>query len=141
MIHKILLPTDGSAQAEPTIRYALELAASLHAEIIVMYAFDPAKPLRKGSNLLADNLRQSLQQEAREIAQEIGERLRAGGLTVNALAVEGNPVEAILSAIQTETPDLVVMGIRGKPRLTGLFTHRVTDLVLRHSPIPVLIVK
>lgn len=141
MIHKILLPTDGSSQAESTIQYTLALAATLHAEIVVMYAYDPVKPLRKGSNQLADDFRQSLQQEAREIAQEIGERLREQGLTVNALAVEGNPAEAILSAIHTETPDLVIMGIRGESGFTGMFVQSVTEHVLRHSPVPILIVK
>lgn len=141
MINRILLPTDGSEQAEQTIRFATDLAKTLNAEVIIMYAFNSVKPLRKRSSMLADDFRSSLEEDAREIAQEIAERLREQGLTVNALVVEGNPAEAILHAIHAETPDLVVMGAREEGGLTGLFVSSVAEHVVRHSPAPVLVVK
>ncbi len=141
MLNRILLATDGSLHAENTIHFATNLAKALQAELIVMYAFDAVKPLRKRPSGLADEYRALLEEEAKETAQEIAERLREQKLRVNALAVEGSPGEAILRAIHTETPDLVVMGAREESGLSGLFVSSVAEYVVRHSPVPVLVVK
>lgn len=141
MINRILLPTDGSPHAEHTIRFAIDLATRLNAELIVMYAYGAVKALRRRGGDVAEEYRLSLEEEAKELVQEIAERLRAEGLTVNGLAVEGNPAEAILRAVESEMPDLVVMGARGENLLAALFQTSVAEMVVRHSPAPVLVVK
>lgn len=106
-----------------------------------MYAYGAVKALRRRGGEVAEEYRLSLEQEAKELVQEIAERLRAEGLTVNGLAVEGNPAEAILRAVESEMPDLVVMGARGENLLAALFQTSVAEMVVRHSPAPVLVVK
>lgn len=141
MIQRILLPTDGSEYAEKTIEMAITLAKKLDAMVIVMYAYDALKPLRKRSSMLTDDVRHSMEKEATELVQEVAARLQAQELTVQALAVEGHPAEAILRAIQAESPDLVVMGARGEGGFVGLMMGSVAENVVRHSPVPVLVVK
>ncbi|MBI3241238.1 MAG: universal stress protein [Chloroflexi bacterium] len=140
MIKKLLLPTDGSEHAERTVQYATELAKMSGATIVALYAFNPPVSLRSRGAMM-EEFRASLAEEAREIIAEVGERLKAEGLQVTALAVEGPAAEAILRATEDEKPDLIVMGSRGNGGLPGLPLGGVAERVVRMSPVPVLVVK
>lgn len=141
MFQKILLPTDGSENAEKTIQYAIQLAQLSQATIIVMYAYNPQLALRKRAALAAEAFRASLQEEAMEIVTEVAERIKAVGLAVSALAVEGAPAEAILHASADVQPDLIIMGSRGGGGLPGLALGSTAERVVRHSTVSVLVVK
>ncbi len=141
MFQKILLPTDGSENAEKTIQYAIQLAQLSQATIIVMYAYNPQLALRKRAAVAAEAFRASLQEEAMEIVTEVAERIKAAGLAVSALAVEGAPAEAILHASEDVQPDLIIMGSRGGGGLPGLALGSTAERVVRHSMVSVLVVK
>jgi len=141
MIQKILLPTDGSEYAEKTIRYALNLAKALGANIEVMYAFQPSTSLRKRAAMMMEEYRKALEEDAQEIVTEVAERFRSEGLTVSATVVEGPAAEAILRAIDELKPSLVVMGARGGGGFTNVLLGGVAEQVIHHSPVPVLVVK
>ena len=141
MFQKILLPTDGSENAEKTIQYAIQLAQLSQATIIVMYAYNPQLTLRKRAAVAAEAFRASLQEEAMEIVTEVAERIKAAGLAVSALAVEGAPAEAILHASEDVQPDLIIMGSRGGGGLPGLALGSTAERVVRHSMVSVLVVK
>jgi nucleotide-binding universal stress UspA family protein len=141
MFQKILLPTDGSENAEKTIQYAIQLAQLSQATIVVMYAYNPQLALRKRAAVAAEAFRASLQEEAMEIVTEVAEHIKAAGLAVSALAVEGSPAEAILHASEDVQPDLIIMGSRGGGGLPGLALGSTAERVVRHSTVPVLVVK
>ena len=141
MTNKILLPTDGSEHSENTIQYAINHAKLTGASIVVMYAYNPQLIFRKRGTLVAEELKSSLEEDAREIVEDVSERLKTEGLSVSALAVEGPPAEAILRAIEEEKPDLVVMGSRGASGLPGLTLGSVAEKVVRYSPVTVVVVK
>lgn len=140
MIQKLLLPTDGSEHAERTVRYAVNLAKMSGAAVVALYAFNPPITLRRQGAMM-EEFRASLEEEAKEIIAEVGERLRAEGLQVTTLAVEGPAAEAILRAAEDEKPDLIVMGSRGSGGFPGLPLGGVAERVVRMSPVPVLVVK
>jgi nucleotide-binding universal stress UspA family protein len=141
MIQKILIPTDGSEFADKAFIYALELAKLTKANVIVMNAFQSPPILRKRGAFMMEELRSSLEEEAKEIVSKASERLISEGLMVSALVIEGPPAEAILRAIEEVTPDLIVMGSRGSGGIPGLRLGSVVERVMRHSPTPVLVVK
>ena len=142
MIGKILLPTDGSDHAERTIRHAIELAKLSGASIVAMYAYNPELFLhRKQGALTMEEVKATLEQDAKERVAKVAERLQAEGITVDALAVEGPPDEAILLAIKEEKPDLVVMGSHGSGNLFSKMLGSVAESVVRYSPVTVTVVK
>ena len=141
MFKKILLPTDGSEHADKTIQQAIDLAKLTGAELLVMYAYNtPFMPRRRGA-IAVEELKSSLEEEAKEIISEVAARVQAAGISVSALAVEGSPAEAILRMVEAEQPDLIVMGSRGDGGLPGLRLGSVDDRVVRHSPVAVLVIK
>jgi nucleotide-binding universal stress UspA family protein len=141
MITKILLPTDGSESAEKAMHYAIELAKLTQAEILVLHAYQPVPILRKRGTIALEEYKQSLLEEATEIATDTAEPIKAAGIKVEILLVEGQAAEAILQAAEQEAADLVVMGSRGSGGLPGLRLGSVVDRVVRHAAAAVLVVK
>jgi nucleotide-binding universal stress UspA family protein len=140
MIQKILLPIDGSEHADKTVQYAIDLAKLAGSHVVVMYAYNaPIVPRRRGA-FAVEELKSSLEEEAKEIVGEVAVHIQAAGLTVSAVAVEGWPAEAILCMVEDEHPDLIIMGSRGGG-LPDLRMGGVADCVVHHSPVPVLVVK
>jgi nucleotide-binding universal stress UspA family protein len=69
----------------------------------------------------------------------VAERIAAEGLKVSALAVEGEPVEAILRIAETEHPDLIVVGSHSEGAGVALL-DTVAERVVRRSSVSVLVV-
>ena len=65
---------------------------------------------------------------------------RTAGVAYDALAVTSDrPHEAILGAAEAQGCDLIFMASHGHRGLTGLIVGSVTQKVLSHSTIPVLV--
>ncbi|MCC6500326.1 MAG: universal stress protein [Anaerolineales bacterium] len=141
MIKKILLPTDGSEHAAKTVAYAIDLAKLLKASVEVMYAYQPSAVLRKRAAAMMEEYKRAIEEDAKEIVEEVAEKLKAEGLQVSALVVEGPAADAILRAAEDSNPDLIVMGSRGEGGFTSMLLGGVTAQVVNYSKVPVLVVK
>jgi nucleotide-binding universal stress UspA family protein len=78
---------------------------------------------------------------AEGVANEVGERLQAHGLTVRVWARQGDPAEEIRAAIATDQPDLLVLGARGRSRLAQLLLGSVSSQFIDEAGEPVLIAR
>ena len=88
-----------------------------------------------------EGLRQGEVLAAQRIANEVGERLQQGGLTVRTWARQGDAAEEILAHIELEQPDLVVVGPRGRSGLALLLLGSVSNQVIASSDRPVLVAR
>lgn len=70
-------------------------------------------------------------------------KLRAAkkGILFKYVIVYGSPVEEILRTAKSKKFDLIVIGARGKGKVSELFLGSVSNAILHKSAIPVLIVK
>jgi nucleotide-binding universal stress UspA family protein len=136
-IHRILLATDLSPASAGATDQALELARSLHADLLVVSVIDSATPLSSGPVPRMDQRR-----AAREFAaQAIVVQGRRIGVSVAFHVWEGEPGPAIVEAAQSEGADMIIVGTRGRNRVERLVLGSVSDHVVRHAPCPVLIVR
>jgi nucleotide-binding universal stress UspA family protein len=55
--------------------------------------------------------------------------------------LEGPPAEAILNVVEVREIDLVVMGTRGRGRLTTMLLGSQSQKVLSHAKCPVMMVR
>ncbi|MFH1635561.1 MAG: universal stress protein [Chloroflexota bacterium] len=55
--------------------------------------------------------------------------------------LEGPPAEAILNVADTRGNDLIVMGTRGRGRLSGLLLGSQSQKVVAHAHCPVLLIR
>jgi nucleotide-binding universal stress UspA family protein len=139
-ISSILVPFDGSAGAERGLAYAEMVAQITNAEISVLVAFDPPMTVRRRGILLVEQQRAELEEDARELATEAAEALIQRGSRAKAIIVRGDPVQAILEAIDSDEPDLVVIGRRGLNQIEGVMLGSVSMRVATHATVPVLLV-
>ena len=144
MFKKILVPTDGSAQAALAAKTAAELARSTGAEIVGVYVIDPFPYIGIG-DASAVGL-QAYLAEAKSAAGQaldmLAKACKAHEVPFAGDTIERNVVhEGILETASAENCDLIVMGSHGHRGIKSLILGSVAQKVLAHATQPVLIVK
>jgi len=145
MFKHILIPTDGSDVAAKAIDAGVRLAAEMGAKVTGFHAEQPrpthlyAKGYAVEKDLIAELDRRSHQFAERCVAQ-VADAARADGVPFEALVVKSTrPYEAIIQAALERKCDAIFMASHGHRGLDGLLLGSVTQQVLTHSKIPVLV--
>lgn len=76
--------------------------------------------------------------EAVDSVKNLGEK---NGINVEPVLLEGNPSEELIRYAEEEEMDIVVMGTLGKTGLDKLLLGSVAEKMVRHSKIPVMVVR
>ncbi len=143
MFQHILLPVDGSATALKAADAAIELAATMDARITVLHVVHvyPYAGLGEG---YAEGLAQYLaaaNAAANHAVAQARNRIDAAGLTFESRVVESNAVwRGVLDGAASSGADVIVMGTHGHGKIDRLLLGSVTQRVLAHSPVPVMVV-
>lgn len=145
MYKRILVPYDGSAPSRAGLREAVELAADSGATLVVLHVVSEL-PLLMGSEAgvnygeLADLLMtagRGLAQEAAGVADKACVKCETKVVDGGATAV----CDVILDQVAAQHCDLVAMGTHGRRGLKRLTLGSDAELVVRRSPVPVLLAK
>ncbi len=148
---RLLVPFDGSHNAERALAWAELVASRADAEVIVVVAFEQPLTMRGRGAAYIETIRDELSEEATQLATEAVELLRAHGVNARGIVVKGEPARAILDTAEDEGAELIVIGrsgvtaeLRGLAgaldRFRELLQGGVTNKVTNHAPIPVLVV-
>lgn len=136
---KLLVPVDGSDNADLACRHALGLAKTGGAEIVLLNCYGEL-PLTIGGEardlIIADS-----EAEGQRILAPSIKLCGEAGIRYKALVRSGGPGRTIVQVAEQEKCDLIVMGSRGLSDFSGMVMGSVSHRVLRHSAIPVLIVR
>lgn len=156
MFKKILVPLDGSEFGEKALKIAREMAVDMDSEIYLTqavealeetYILDPSKNVVsvRESVSLPHRQRIALTNPILNVANDyldaLAHKLQAEGIKVRTHVMEGKAAEAILDYSDTIQPDVIVMTTHGRSGLNRTLLGSVTDRVLRHGKIPVLVVR
>lgn len=144
MFKKILLPSDGSAQAHKAAETAVDLAKSQGAEIVGVYVVDPYPFIGVGdtSALALEAYMTEAQTAAAHSLNFIRSLCEEKGVSFGGATIERSTAyEGILETAKAEGCDLIVMGSHGRKGLQALILGSVAQKVLTHATIPVLVVK
>ncbi len=140
-ITRVLVPVDGSENSLRAIDVAVELAASAGAEVVVGHAINlgEAAMLSGGEAQLLAGCLELVKEKGQHVLAEalarIGNRVPA-----SSQIGEGEPVEAIAQLVAEVKPEFVVCGSHGRTGLNRAFMGSVAESVLRHAPVPVIVV-
>jgi nucleotide-binding universal stress UspA family protein len=151
---KVLLATDGSAEAELAGRSAAELADKTGSELHVVHVFGimPWYPIYpEGTDLdeteleeqqVEEDLQRISEQRARELLDAEVEKLRSvGGTVAQAHLREGGPAQEIVGLAEEIGAGLIVMGSRGIGGIKRALMGNISDSVVRHAHCPVMVVR
>ena len=140
---KILLATDGSAEAQLAASTAADLAQRTNSELHVatVGADLPLYELPDYPARFEDVLREQRRQ-AQEVLEQQVKKIEESGGTVNEKHLrEGRADEEIIFLAQEIGAGLIVMGSRGQGRIRRALMGSVSDSVVRHAHCPVTIVR
>jgi nucleotide-binding universal stress UspA family protein len=145
MYSRILVPVDGSPPSECGLREALRIAIATRAKVVVLNVvnefpilMDPVA-LASYSQLLA-----ALRSAGEEIAAKAGKAVTDAGVECEIVVVDATSGAAATSIVEQAVArhcDLIVMGTHGRRGMKRLALGSDAELVVRHSPVPVLLVK
>jgi nucleotide-binding universal stress UspA family protein len=144
MIKKILVPTDFSEQAENALRVAADLAKKHNSEIYLLHMLElPMQLVDGASGGSKSDLPEALffMKLAHQKFENMMNASFLEGITVHETAEFDGAFEGIMNYAKKYEIDLVVMGSHGTSGLQGLFIGSNTEKVVRHSEIPVLVIK
>jgi nucleotide-binding universal stress UspA family protein len=137
-MNRIMIATDGSANAWAAVEEGIELASEVGAEVTFV-------TVRHGVPLLGDPWYQRHLTDQLGHAREVLDRAQAEaerhGVKCDAEILEGDPASCIIDAARYRDADLVVVGSRGHGALTSAVIGSVSRAVMGHSQVPVMIVR
>jgi nucleotide-binding universal stress UspA family protein len=137
VFRNILVAYDGSADAEHALGQAIALAADQHARLALLTVVPPVSPMvALGADVAqcAAAVERASEAILREAAGRVPQDI---GLTTR--LAEGPADRAIIHAAADGCHDLIVMGSRGRGRLRGALLGSVSQSVLHHAAVPVLV--
>lgn len=159
MIHHVLVPTDGSENAERAVRFSAQVAdRRQQAEVTVVYVhlrvthaplgasvLTPENPVEL-SPAFVEEVKSAELAHAEEIVNRAVAEIR-GLVTSPDVSVSGRVVEhtrvdeGILQAAEDTHADIIVVGTRGLSPLRSAIMGSVSHSLIEKAACPVLIVK
>jgi nucleotide-binding universal stress UspA family protein len=135
---RILLATDGSAEAELAATTAADLAKSTGSELHVVHVGE----LRPTFLAQTEVEPAQLEREAQQLLDEAVRRVEGAGSPVEEAHLRlGRADEEIVDLADDMGAGLIVMGSRGHGRIRRALMGSVSESVVRHAHCPVTIVR
>lgn len=136
---KILIAYDGSVGARRALdwgaRLARNSAESSISVISVAPTLEATEPIKDAVDPSSDTGKH------RKELEEAAATLAAAGLKADTILRAGNPAEEIIVAAATGGFDLIVIGNHGKSAIERFLMGSVSERVMRHATLPVLIAR
>ena len=146
MYRNILIATDGSALADKAVSHGLALAKSVGAKVTALTVEAPfnvydvrESKMGQMSEAFAHHAEHS-KQHAAHVLDRVAKAAAANGLSCETVQVEhDHPYQAIITTAKNKASDLIVMASHGRSGISAVLLGSVTNKVLTHTSIPVLV--
>ena len=140
----ILIATDGSPIGNKAARAGVALAKALGARVTAYHAVEELQPLYVEGYMMDQAMMDDLDARAKALGekrvQAIAKIAKAAGVRFNALVRKANTAyEGIIAAARKQRCDVIFMASHGRRGLSRLMMGSVTQQVLTHSKIPVVV--
>jgi nucleotide-binding universal stress UspA family protein len=145
MYERILIPTDGSAIARHAIKTGVSLAKALRATVVGYYAVQPIERIyyTQGAGIRAAQVK-AVEAELRQTGEQYLEQIRkaaaaAGVACETVITSPAQPFQGIIDAARKQRCDAICMASHGRGMIGSALLGSVTQKVLTHSKIPVVV--
>jgi nucleotide-binding universal stress UspA family protein len=150
MFRKILVCLDGSSLSEQILQYASEEAIGADREVVLMRAV----PLSHSTTIAVPGVISSIppsppssqqlaaeETEAKEYLDAKAKSLKKIGIKTECVVLVGNPGESIVNYANKNKIDLIAIATHGRSGLKRMLFGSVTEYVIKHSKLPILLIK
>ncbi|XP_046578840.1 universal stress protein in QAH/OAS sulfhydrylase 3'region-like [Haliotis rubra] len=145
-VRNVLIAMDGSDIAVRAFDWYVKEIYRPHDHVIFVHCPEHRASIQSvmmGDSLTVEaELAAVLAEEATRIKSmvaELGEKLKKAKITGKVKCVYGTPGEVIVQVAEDEKAELIITGTRGLGAIRRTFLGSVSDYVVHHSNVPVLI--
>jgi nucleotide-binding universal stress UspA family protein len=132
----ILVPTDFSDVSKRALEYAKTLAKQGNSELLLAHVTPAANLITTPEAAWIDAMEiEGLEQQQLE---QNGAALRCEGCRARTISLVGSLCDELLSTIEQNKVDLIVLGTHGKTGVERLLLGSDAETLLRHAPCPVI---
>ena len=147
MYRHILVPTDGSTLANKAVAEGVKLASALSSRLTFLTVFVPFASLADHDHAFAgmpETVRRPalayLEAEGREALAAASSVAKSAGVIADTLWIESDhPYEAIIDTAKSKGADLILMASHGRSGAKAVLLGSITQKVLSHTQLPVLV--
>jgi nucleotide-binding universal stress UspA family protein len=141
---KVLFCTDFSENADHAFDYAYGIAKRDEGLLYILHVI-PENPHREFvdgflGDEVAEKVQRAIQEDLDTNYQEHYISKIPEGISFEIVTKSGKEAKEILKFVKKEQADLIVMGTHGRAGMEHVFFGSVTEKVIRHSPISVLVI-
>jgi nucleotide-binding universal stress UspA family protein len=146
-INKIMVACDFSEYSIKALKYAIDLAENLKADIIITNVINEkdVNSIRMAAmysgaisedEFIKDKTESRLQQ-----LDKLIEEISSGHIPIKKLFKIGIPFRELIQAVKDEDVDLVVMGPKGRSNLEDILFGSTAEKMFRHCPVTLVSVR
>ncbi|KRM40367.1 universal stress protein [Lentilactobacillus parafarraginis] len=138
MYNNILVPIDGSDNANKALDVALDLNKAFGSKITVLTVIHN---IHYDSESLRSELYEGLLTNAHKLVEGCRDYAwNKAGVTIDSNVVDGNPKQEIIDFARDRQFDLIIIGKTGTNAINRVFLGSTTAYVVRHADTQVLVV-
>ena len=142
MYGRILVPLDGLASSEAVLPHVQVIAQGMNSEMIFLHVIpSPAPEFSVPSPPFAKNFVYKQRGKLTRYLKTLCGNLEKEGARVSYLIREGAVADTILEVAEFMKADLIAMSTQGRSAAQILLLGNVTYQVVRHSPLPMLVIR
>lgn len=140
-VRKILAPTDLSELSGVGVRYALEMARELSAEVILYHAVPLAEdwiPPRAEAGHVRDLLADETVRLENFLNEKFADELNL--VEISKRVEFGSPNSNIVEVAERESVDIIIMATHGRTGFNHMLLGSVAEKVIARATCPVLVI-
>lgn len=143
---KIMIATDGSDCSKLAVDKGIELAQLSGGTVYVVYVVSTAYLSMDGDYFMGMNpywesIQEAWKTQGQQAVNYVKDSGEMKGINVESVLLEGNPSDELIQYAEKNKIDIIVMGTLGKTGLDRLLLGSVAGNVVRHSKVPVMVVR
>ena len=141
MYKRILLPLDGSKNAEKTIPIAIEFTKLHNASIVLLRVVAPLRHSLMASPGAINQAFEQIDQIVNDYLDGIADGFSAEGVGVETITKRGSPAQWTLDTARDQSCDLIIIGTHGETGSAQWRFGSVANKIIKaKSDIPMLVI-
>ena len=140
MLKKLLVAVDGSKSSEKALLTAIDLTKALGGSLTLV-SVAPFHALPAATASAIPMIHEAEVKAHQDLLAQLDTQVAKAGLKASTVLLDGLVSDEILHYLDQHPYDLLIMGARGLSTGQRLFLGSVSDAVVHHAKLPVLIVR
>jgi nucleotide-binding universal stress UspA family protein len=146
LLQQLLVPLDGSPTSVKALETAIELARLTRARLRLLYVIDELNYVNGFETAKAyyEETLPFMQTEGEKLLAQMRRLATAKGVVCDSLLIEsgaGRLCDVVAEQARQVHADMIVLGSHGRRGLGRVLMGSDAEQIVRHSPVPVLVVK